>query len=228
MASFDSPLGKKKIPQSHQFREFSVPDESDNEFNVQRAINQPGMKELNLDEIRAFNERMNASFADVPQPQNASVMQEMNTAKQLKQRGKERLSEGGKKRLEMLLGMTKSNKEVSINTGDQVINFVLSTLSGKEIREALLASSVVSGIEELFEIRKQFLARSLISIGDLTIDQFVGSSDLEDKLLFIEELDDVILTRLYNEYLSLAADAKKKFGINSEAAGKEVIEDLKK
>jgi hypothetical protein len=125
----------------------------------------------------------------------------------------------------MLLGMTRSTREADVNG----TTFTLQTLLSKEMREAIsLASEFDGNVQSPFEIRVQFLARSVSEIGGIPIEQFLGSDNIEDKLSFIDELDDIFLNRLYEEYLILTKEAKQKYAISSKSEAEEVSDDLKK
>jgi hypothetical protein len=139
--------------------------------------------------------------------------------------GKERLGDGAKKRIEMLIGMTRHTHSAEID--GNIYNF--QTLKSKEMRDALTAAAEFDGsVQSPFEIRKQLLARSLTQVAGVAIEQFIGDDSLDAKLLFIDELDDTLLNRLYDEYLILAREAKEKYSIKTSEEAKEVIEDLKK
>lgn len=200
MAHFDSPIGSKSI-KSPQLREFEISDETGYE-----------------------------PLPQVPQiPQNFSqisqVEQEIRDAREYRRTGKERLNEGAKKRIEMLLGMTRSVKDININN----TNFSLRSLKSKEISEAYMTASKFDGtVQSPFEIRRQLLARSLTKIADVSFEQFIGSNDLNDKLLFMDEMDHELLNRLYDEYLQLVEEVKEKYAIKNEADAAEVVADLKK
>jgi hypothetical protein len=236
MTTFESPLGKKTVPGGRKLREFDIPDESDSEnfdFDVDAAIKSPGMKQLNFDEINAFNERLNNAPIPAQMPKQApqyqknqlDVEREIRDAREMKKVGKERLTEGAKRRLESLLGMIRHTREVPMGE----ITFVLQTLKGKETREAIKGAAVYDGtVESPYEIRIQLLARSIISIGGIEFDQFVGSSNIETKLLFVEELDDIVLNKLYDEYIIMTREAKDKFSVNNAEQAQEVISDIKK
>jgi hypothetical protein len=97
------------------------------------------------------------------------------------------------------------------------------------MRDALMEASRFDGtIQSPFEIRRQLLARSITEIAGVSTEQFIGSADVEDKCAFVDELDESLLNRLYDEYLSLVKEAKDKYAVKTEEDVKEVIEDLKK
>lgn len=238
MTTFESPLGKKTISGGKPLREFEVPDESENtsqnfqQFDVDSAIRSPGMKQLNMQEIQAFQAKMNGApeFHAPPSSQfyqqnDTDTEKEIRQAREMKRQGKERLTEGAKRRLESLLGMIRHTHEVQVGN----VVFVLQTLTGKETREAIKGAAEFDGtVESPFEIRIQLLARSISYIGGVEFDQFVGSSNIDIKLLFIEELDDIVLNKLYDNYIEMNRNAKKKFSVNNAAEAQEVISDIKK
>ena len=203
MAEFNSAIGSKKFGGA-QMRQFEIPDESgySNESinQIQQQIEQD---DIDIErEIRLAKEAKHAKLA-----------------------GKERLNDGAKKRIEVLIGMTRSIKSVNIDGTD----FAFQTLKSKELRDAMMYASQFDGTIQLsFEIRRQFLARSLSHIAGVEIDQFLGSTNLEDKLAFIDQLDEALLVRLYSEYMDLSQEATKKFSVKTSEEGQQVIEDLKK
>lgn len=227
MPEFDSPLGKKKVA-GQPMREFNVPDESEfvensvnPVFNAQRARASAG----NMPPPPSpFNTE--AMYGNLPSEQDlAAAEREIQAARAAKRSGKERLSEGAKKRIDMLLGMTRTTRQCEV----EGVTFVLQSLKAKEMREAIILASQFDGnVQSPFEIRKQFLARSIVQVGDIDINQFIGSEDFESKLAFIDELDESLSNRLYDEYVALVKDARGKFSIKNENEVQEVISDLKK
>lgn len=139
---------------------------------------------------------------------------------------KERMSNDSKKRIEFLLGLTTLTKTVEISK----TKFVLRTLKSNEQRDSLSAASkyIENGVEYLFEMRRQILARSLVSIEQMSFDDFIKSSDLNDKLSFVDEMDDTLVKILHSNYDALFKESQSKFGINSDEQAKEFVEDLKK
>jgi len=227
MANFESPIGSKKIPTAGGMRTFDVPDETGYHPQMQQAPAQYSqMPPIDENSIREFQARMNQQYMANQRVQEASeVERELQEARALKRNNKDRLNEGAKRRLEILLGMTQLVREVKI--GDNV--FVLKTLTSKQIRESLDEIAKVDGtIQAPYEIRRQFLARSLTHIAGVETDQFIGSNLIENKLLFIDELDDNLLSRLYAEYVILSDESKQKYSIKNPEEVKEVMEDLKK
>lgn len=201
---FDSPISNKQFTAS-PLKEFSVPDESD----------------YDQDSMHEFQEKINRESQRDP----AEIEREIKAAKEARRTGKERLGEGAKRRIEILLGMTRTTHKVDVDG----IEFVFQSLKAKEMRESLIVvADYDNTIQAPYEVRKQFLARSIVSVGGVDFGQFIGSNTLESKLEFVEELDDALLNRLYDEYLKMAQEARNKFSIKTDDEAKEVIEDIKK
>ena len=118
--------------------------------------------------------------------------QQIKEAKQAKMSGRERLSSGAKHRVEMLTGQSRGIKEVNIDNN----MYLLKTLKGKEQRAAIMAASAFDNtVESVFEIRKQLLGRALAEVAGTDLELFLGSSSLESKLDFIEEMDESVLNK---------------------------------
>lgn len=209
MPNYDSPIGSKKFSAS-PLKEYEVPDESDghNHSSYDRDDHEFQMK------MQREQER-----------DPAEVEREIKAAREARRTGKERLGEGAKRRIEMLLGMTRTTHTADV---DGTV-FIFQSLKAKEMRESISAAAEYDNtVQSPFEVRKQFLARSITSIGGIDFDQFIGSSTLESKLDFIEELDDALSNRLYDEYVKLSNEAREKFSIKTNEEAKSVVEDLKK
>lgn len=178
-----------------------------------------------------FDEAAFRDFQSQMQPKGSPVREltdvERNimSAKKAKREGKERLSDGARRRIEMLLGMTRLSKDVEI-AGEL---YRVQTLTSQELRDAMSASMEFDGsVQFIFENRRQLLARSLVVVAGVAVEQFLGSDDLGDKLDFIEEIEHNLLLRLFNEYNNLTKEAQDKYSPKTEAEVKEVMEDLKK
>lgn len=226
MPKFDSPIGSKQFS-SPPMRDFSVPDESGYEPPPQmpqrpmRHANEPPM--FDESSMREFQSQMQQPMQ--PMRDMSDIEKNIYAAKKAKREGKERLSEGARRRIEMLLGMTRITRDVEI--GGQM--YKLQTLTSEELRQATVATSEYDGtVQFIFEHRKQLLARSVVVVAGMPIDQFLQSDDIEAKLEFIELVDHAVLHRLFTEYTSLLQEAQEKYSPKTDAQVKEVVEDLKK
>lgn len=230
MASYDSSIGKKNFTNQQPMREFEVPDESGYQQSVNPVYKNQQSQQPNFQQSigRTYSTDPNQFNLNLPpdpkESEIAQAEQEFRRAREERKSGKERLNEGAKKRLDILLGMTRLIREVDIEGNV----FVLQTLKSKETSEAILKTAEVNGIQSPFEARRQFLSYSLKSIAGVDFDQFIGSNVFEDKLAFIDEMDDALLNRLYNEYMILRKESQDKYEVKTEVDVKEVVEDLKK
>ncbi len=238
MPKIDSPLGSKTISGT-SLREFNVPDASGTgeaytahnyHFNAvpeppgPQGSNGPGphpqgaFNHFNLDNIQAFQNRVNA------EQDTAQIEREVQAAKAARARGGEKMPEGARRRIEMLIGMTRHQRSTKIGE----VEYTFQSLNSKEMREAYLAASDFDGTLQFpFELRRQLLARSIVHIANLSITDFLSSSSLEARLSFIDELDDRLSLRLYDEYLLLANEVKEQYALKPENV-EEVKNDLGK
>lgn len=246
MAKIKSDLGTQTFTSRSGMRTVEVPDEeeghthayesSDDGFTME-AINERlrarGMPPIDENAYKAFQAQAMQAQAERPVRQNPMPQQQsfselehqLSEAKRLKAHGRQRLSDAAKKRIELLCGIAKNSREFEMDGN----SYVVRTLKNKEFREALMAASVFDGTVELpFETRKQILARALVQVAGTDIELFLGDSSLEAKLEFIDECDDRMLNKFYNEYLLLVEEVNKKYALNTEADAKEVAADIKK
>ena len=213
MANFESGLGNKKNGGQNSTRQFVVED-------VQGEQNAP----FDLNAIRSFQNQMNES--DAPEEDIQQIERDMQRSRQEKRTGRQRLDPGAKKRLEQLLGIVRTEKEVVLN---EKMTFVLQTLKSGELNDVLAAARKEPNQFDFdWQLRRHNLSRSIKTIAGIKFTDFVGSEDIEDLLYFIDQLDDFVLTKLYKEYGNLSKEAQDKYGVNTDEKQKEVVEDLKK
>lgn len=237
MPTIKSDLTSKNYPQ-RGMREIEVPDESEEMYDYSQDQGPPpNSQEL---DINAINARL-ASRGLPPLDnvgmkaletrktmQTESVKEFENKvaeARRARSNGRERLSESAKRRIDMLCGLFKNTKEVDV--GGNI--FVIRVLKGKEIREALIAASEFDGTISLpFETRKNLLGRSLVQIAGTDVEMFLGDDSIEARMEFLEELDEPVLSKIYQGYAALVDETNAKYTVKNEADAKEVAADLKK
>jgi hypothetical protein len=227
MPKFDSPIGSKQFS-GPPMREFNVPDDS----GYDQPSPMPQRPQRHMHETPTFDETSMREFQaqmqpNFPQPVRdlTDVEKDILAVKKAKREGKERLSDGARRRIEILIGMTRLSKDVEI--GGQM--YKLQTLTSQELRDAVVATAEFDGsVQFIFENRKQLLARSLVVVAGVRIEEFLHSYDLEARLEFIELMDHALLLRLFTEYNNLAMEAQNKYNPKTEEQVKEVVDDLKK
>lgn len=211
MPTINSPITNKNYQQNAGMREFVIPDGSD-EMDHHQHYPEEHMHQASPMQAPQYPAQQNIPLQ--------SVMQNRKSAEK-----NNKISDAGRKRIEILCGMSSLTKEVDIEGNI----FVLRSLKSKESRDCLVSSLKYDGtIEFTFELRKQILARSIATVSGIDLADFVGSYDFEAKLQFIDELDDLIIDKLYAQYLSLNKQIKDKYGLSDQNVVKEVVEDIKK
>ncbi len=160
-------------------------------------------------------------------PEDRSILdfeEEVKEAREIKRTGKQRLNDPSRRKIEMLLGMIRQTRRFELDNNV----YELQTLKSKDLREIYMEASKFDGTVQFpFELRKQTLARSIILIAGMEVEQFLHSNSLESRLSFVDELPESFLQRLFNEYQLLVKESDEKYAIK-ETEVKEVIEDLKK
>ena len=213
MPTINSPISNKSFQGTSNMREFVVPDGND-----EPEMQMPQMGNPFHHEHHEHNGQMHYAQHAPQQPVP------FESGMQMRKQKNNKISDAGRKRVEMLCGMSSLNKEVKI--GENA--FVLRTLKSKENRTCLAECLKFDGtVEFTFELRRQILARSIVSVSGIELENFLGSFELDAKLEFIDELDDLIIDKLYGEYLALNKEVKDKFSLNSENI-KETVEEIKK
>lgn len=221
MPNFESPIGNRRV-NGPMMREFNVSDESG---RSQPQYQDPQMVAMDENSLRQLQQKMNNQFSSEPDEDISKIENEIRQAREAKRTGREKLNEGAKRRIDILLGITQLTREFSLEGNV----FILRTLKSKETRDAISAAVVYDGtVNGPYEIRRQFLARSLTHVAGVEIEQFIGSNTLDSKLAFLDELDEAFLSRLYDEYVALNRDSKEKYSIKNAEDAQEVAENLKK
>jgi hypothetical protein len=232
MPNFESPLSSRKFA-SQPMRDIEVPDETGytqqapnrgaQQGQISPSVTRRYGTPMSEQDMLEFQDRVN-SIAD-PESHLSDMERDFKRSREDKLRSQTHLNEGARRRIEMLIGMTRLTREFTIEQN----TYVLQTLKGKEMREAILAAAEFDGtVQSPFEIRRQMLARSLCKVANVPIEQFVGSPSLQARFDFVDELDDSLLNRLMEEYSLLTREAKAKFAITTAEQVSEVADDLKK
>ncbi len=135
-----------------------------------------------------------------------------------------RTTPDAKKRLDLLLGIGRTTKDVMI----EGYKFTLRSLKSSEMKEIVTAASKVQGTEFMFEMRTQTLARSLVKIEDQPIELIIDNNTLEARLYYIEECEDHIVHILYTAYTDMIKENQEKYGVKNEKEAQEVLDQVKK
>ena len=210
MSGFDSPNFKKAHPSipHREMKTFNVPPPSQEELsgNIPQNLIQP----LSQEEELSIHQAKEAARA----------------AREARQNSAGRITTDGKTRIELLTSIGRLTKDIPI--GGSI--FTLRTLKAKETREAAMETFIpgVTQLDATFEGRKQQLARSLVKIDNEEVGFVLGNDTLAYRLEFIEELEENVISKLWDEFQIIKTEAKEKYGITTLADAKAVGEDLKK
>jgi hypothetical protein len=208
MPEFNSPNFKKTVPATgqRQLREFTVGDPED--FPQEQVSSQ------------SFTTQRQISREEL-----MDIEQNMKEARREKQSTMNKITEHAKKRSEILANIGRLNKDVQL----EGYTFSLRTLKSKETREAALQTfSVGTQLEANFEARRQQLARSVFKIDGHELIDVLGDDSIDARLKFLDDLEESVIVKLFDEFSALKEEARVKFSITTEAEAKEVAEDLKK
>lgn len=217
MSQFESPISNRKFS-GQPMRNLDVPDESGQEPSTTRRYGA-----INEQEVSEFQQRPESNVK--PDLSLSEIEEEVKRARAEKIHGQHRLSDGAKRRIDMLIGITRGTHTANIENN----LYSFKTLKSKEMRDVMAACSEYDGTVQFpFEMRRQLLARSLMQIAGVDVPQFIGSDLLSDKLAFIDDADDILLNRLYDEYLVMIQETRGRYAIKNNQEAQEVVEDLKK
>lgn len=135
-----------------------------------------------------------------------------------------------KERIEFLAGIARATDDLEVDG----IKFSLQTLKNRELRQIAnitrnfgSTESQVSAFDVAFELRLTILAYSLYKIDNVPVEDVIGPT-FEERVRFLEEMDDNLIVLLYKKYNNLVSDTRKKYGISSEEELKEVTDSVKK
>lgn len=203
MAEINSPLGKQTVASSAgEMRTFSVPDATQAPPEEQEF--------RNADDVLNLRRRMMQEAAQVN-----------NTSERT--------------RVEFLAGMGRAVKLVEIVTPEGKVTYHVRTLKSKEMKflfQQTEAAAKTSQVGSVFDGRILSLALAVFAIDGIDFDVILGCQNSPDRLHrridFFDELDDVIVNKIYEEWGALVKEHNSKYAIKDEKDAKEVMASVKK
>lgn len=210
MGVIKSPLGQQEFTSTS--RSFVVDDHSQDDlpFPPQpQAYPQPQEPRMTADEIMAMRQRKIAEAQGI----------------------------GGdaRQRLNILLGIGRAIKDVTVETDDGMVTYSLRTLKGREQKHIVSLAELADKaktVESTFPIRNTTIAYALRAIDNIDVDLLLGAAghQLEDqlaiRLAFVEEMDDHLVRYLFDQHQKLVQENLIRF--ESPEDVKEVAEQIKK
>ena len=167
------------------------------------------------------------------QPAQESYQEQLQPSMEARQRADEahrarkenRMETGAKKRIEILTNLGRATIDVDI----EGIVFSLRTLKNREWREAIKAVAEFDlATEQAYEMRGQTLARSIYAIDGQRSEVVLGTDDLSVQASFIQDMDESVVSHLYDKYNDLVSTNKAKYNLNTEEGVQEAVEEIKK
>lgn len=156
------------------------------------------------------------------EPQNFESVQEFRKSAITSSR---KITAEAKERIEILTGLGRCHDTVEV----EGIIFSIQSLKGKEMRNIVVLSNGGSNASEAYFIARDWvLAYSIYEIDGQPISVVLGSNKIEDRVSFVENLDEHVIEHLHDRYLEMVKKNKTKFTIKNTNDAKEVAEDIKK
>ena len=161
--------------------------------------------------------------------EGSEKLKQLEEARSEKLSAKSRVSSSAKERVELLIGAGRTKVDVPI---DGFI-FTLNSLKSGETREVVRLSSIadkegISNIESYLMLRAYTLAFAISEVDGQAVELVIGSSDYNDKVAWIDELNENAIVLLYDKYFEMINKNKEKYTIKDEVDAKGVAEDIKK
>lgn len=201
-------------------------------FHRKNTESQPALREFNVGEPDDMQPEAPAPYLRTAVHQqgpgyelSAADREELQRLRQDSASKQAKIGDHAKKRIEILANIGRLTKEVEFGG----IVFGLRTLKAREAREATMSIfNCTNDIDASFEIRRQTLARAIFQVDGQDLEAALGGNDFALKLSLIDNMEDVTIIKLYNEFNDLRTEVQNKYGLQTEKEVKEVVEDIKK
>ena len=185
------------------------------------------LREFNVGEPDDDQPTLNPMYRAAQPPPGYELSAAEREELQQRRRGskEEKMGDYAKKRIEILANIGRLTKNVDM----EGITFSLRTLKTKEARATTMSIfGCVNDVDASFEIRRQTLARAIYEIDGQPTETALGGDDFNLKLQLVDDMEDVTINKLYNEFNTLRNEVQTKYGLQTEQEVKEVLEDIKK
>jgi hypothetical protein len=233
MGEIDSPIGKTTF-KSQPMKTWTVEDVTDQDFEIPPNAREQGAPGPEV-------------YENLTPEQANQLRRDFATRTAAGGAGETGVRGGipGKRRLEILLGIGRGKKDVSLQTPEGRFTFSLRTLKGREQREVATLAETLKRVKSsegayvlsptsVYQLRTMALKHSLYAIDGIDIDMVLGQANqsYEDRIsfreAFLDELDEDVLSYLFSAYESLVVEHTSKYNFSSEEDMKEVAEEVKK
>lgn len=216
MGKIESDIGSSTF-KSQPLRQWTVNDSTrqDEQFDVQSAQNtytqQPVQHHITPEEVMQLRQQK---------------LDEAN-----------RVGQVGRQRVEHLLGIGRIYTDIPVEYEGVKTVFTLRTLKGKEMRHLAHVTQEAAKAQStdiIYQSRGIALGYALHAIDGVDADVVLNvrgmdpNAIIEARRTFLEEMDENILTYIYEKYNVVVKEASAKYSITTPEAAKEVSEDIKK
>ena len=226
MVTINSRLGSQQL-ESTGTRTFRVDDMSDGGMASPEARLQ-----AHYAQQQAQGQQQPQPAPLPPQPMGADEVMELRRQRMSEAQG---INPEARQRLNLLLGIGRATKNVTIEAEAGTVTYSLRTLKGYEQKHVIsLAEQAdkIKSVEATFPVRDTTLAYALYAVDNIDPDLLLGATGLPIKerlaarLSFIEELDDHVLRYLFDQHQMMVKENLIRF--QSPEDVKEVAEQIKK
>lgn len=184
-----------------------------------------GNKTIDAPEMRRF------SVPDETEAPKQLSVDEMMALRRQKMAEASSVSDGARQRVEMLVGIGRAVKTVSV--GDA--KYSMRSLKSKEMKYLAQKTSEAAKsnvISSIYDGRTLALSMAIYAIDgidiDIVLDCYGEPDRLASRMAFFDEMDDALLSYLYSQWEALVKENNEKYSIKSEADAKEVLASVKK
>ena len=245
MGEIDSDIGHRQLRTSVANRRMTVPDESGsgNYATAEErlaAAQMQAAQEARARRIAASQQPHMmpqqdpyAQHMQAPQPSPEEIM----AAREDRAANMDRASSHAKRRVELLVGIGRSTRDIEVDGHQGKMTISLRTLKSREVRKLLKIANMLAqdkNPDVIYAVREQTLAFSIYAIDGHNIDTVLGCEGMDEdeclhvRSMFLDELDESMLNFIYSKYQELSNENAEKYGVETAADAKEVAEQVRK
>lgn len=153
------------------------------------------------------------------------VEQQREDARRQKREASHRATKVAAQRFEVLIGIGRLTRDVVIDN----VTFSVRSLKSKELRDVMdRAATTTTNVGEALTIRNSTLAYAIYQIDDQEISSYIGSNKIADRLVLIDELEEMVVSKIWAEYSKMLDAHQERLNKDLGTEAEEVIENVKK
>lgn len=226
--AISSALGKIDRGPVHEKEVLRVDDPADFDMDNFEELPEQLPQQYRNRPVQHQVENKTMSFGSPYQEEEESIQQmeqRLRVAKNEKKIINQTAPTAAVQRLEILTGIGRLVKDITIEN----VKFSLRSLKNKEIRDVMKrAVDAKTHVEEVLVIRVYVLAYSVYKIDDRSIEDYIGSYDIDDKIDLINELEEHVVSRLWKVYSEMLEDHNNKIEQDLGETSEKIVDNIKK